>query len=86
MKDKDFYLAGRDISAAKLTFSLLATIIGASSSIGLMGFALSIGIPATLWLVFGSLGLFFLGLIYSKFLLQEQSYTIAEFLGKMLRR
>jgi solute:Na+ symporter, SSS family len=83
MKDKDFYLAGRDISAAKLTFSLLATIIGASSSIGLMGFALSIGIPATLWLVFGSLGLFFLGLIYSKFLLQEQSYTIAEFLGKI---
>ena len=81
MRDRDFYLAGKDVSVSRLVFSLLATIIGASSTIGLMGFTLSIGMPATLWIIFGSLGLFLLSLVYSKFFFEDNSYTIAEFLG-----
>ncbi|MDP8253776.1 MAG: hypothetical protein P9X27_05210 [Candidatus Kaelpia aquatica] len=82
MKNRDFYLAGRNISVTQLTFSLLATIVGASSTIGLMGFAYSVGAPAILWLIFGSLGLFLLSLVYSSFFLKSDNYTIAEFLGK----
>jgi len=79
MRKRDFYLAGRDISLTQLVFSLLATIIGASSTIGLMSFAYNVGLPAALWIIFGSLGLFLLSLSYSGFFSTEDNYTIPEF-------
>ncbi|MDD5614198.1 MAG: hypothetical protein PHQ54_03910 [Candidatus Omnitrophica bacterium] len=81
MKEKYFYLAGRDINTAGLVFSLLATILGASSTVGLIGLAFSVGLPAAIWLALGSVGLFLLSLSYSRFYTERDNYTISEFLG-----
>ncbi|MDP8216369.1 MAG: hypothetical protein P9L98_03505 [Candidatus Kaelpia imicola] len=82
MYRKNFYLAGRGVGLSQLVFSLLATIVGASSTIGLMSFAYAVGLPAALWLIFRSLGLFLLSLCYSGFFSKDDNYTISEFLGK----
>lgn len=59
----DFFLAGRDLSTLHLTGSLVATILGASSTIGLVGLGYSMGLPGAWWLLSGTLGLLVLSRI-----------------------
>ncbi len=77
---KDYFLAGGEKSVISVTFSLLATILGASSTIGLVGLAYKMGLVASLWLILGAIGLFILGLIYPQFNFGTQNYTITEYL------
>ena len=53
----DFVVAGRRQGLAAVVMSILATIIGASTTIGLVDTAFRIGFPAVWWLLWGSLGL-----------------------------
>ena len=53
----DFVVAGRRQGVAAVVMSVLATIIGASTTIGLVDTAYRIGFPAVWWLLWGSLGL-----------------------------
>lgn len=53
----DFFLAGRGLGTLHLTRSLVATIMGASSTIGLVGLGYSRGLPGAWWLLSGTLGL-----------------------------
>lgn len=53
----DFFLAGRSLGTLHLTGSLVATILGASSTIGLVGLGYARGLPAAWWLLSGALGL-----------------------------
>lgn len=59
----EFFLAGRDLSTPHLTVSLVATILGASSTIGLVGLGYSRGLPGAWWLLSGSVGLLILSKI-----------------------
>jgi len=81
LKEDDFYLAGRKVSSLRLTCSLLATIIGASSTIGLVGLTYQVGLPGSLWLIMGSIGLFVLALIYQRYSFPAKIFTLPEFLG-----
>ena len=53
----DFVVAGRRQGATAVVMSVLATIIGASTTIGIVDTAYRIGFPAVWWLLWGSLGL-----------------------------
>ena len=53
----DFVVAGRRQGVTAVTMSVLATIIGASTTIGIVDTAYRIGFPAVWWLLWGSLGL-----------------------------
>jgi len=53
----DFVVAGRRQGIAAVVMSVLATIIGASTTIGIVDTAYRIGFPAVWWLLWGSLGL-----------------------------
>ncbi len=53
----DFFLADRRVGTFHLTGSLIATILGASSTIGLVGLSYSKGLPGAWWLLSGVLGL-----------------------------
>lgn len=59
----DFFLAGRELGTLHLTGSLVATILGASSTIGLVGLGYSRGLPGAWWLLSGTLGLLVLSKI-----------------------
>ena len=53
----DFVVAGRCQGVMTVVMSILATIIGASTTIGIVDTAFRIGFPAVWWLRWGSLGL-----------------------------
>ena len=53
----DFVVAGRCQGVMTVVMSILATIIGASTTIGIVDTAFRIGFPAVWWLLWGSLGL-----------------------------
>ncbi|MDH7597293.1 MAG: sodium:solute symporter family protein [Methanothrix sp.] len=59
----DFFLAGRSLGTLQLTGSLVATILGASSTIGLVGLGYSRGLPGAWWLLSGAVGLLILSKI-----------------------
>ncbi len=77
---RNYFLAGGEKSVISVIFSLLATILGASSTIGLVGLAYKTGLAASLWLILGAIGLFILGLIYPQFNFGTENYTITEYL------
>ncbi len=77
-----FFLASKKYDAYSVTFSLIATILGASSVIGLIEESANIGLPALWWLFAGSIGLAVLYLIISKINI-ENYYSISEFFGNV---
>ncbi|GAB7023671.1 sodium:solute symporter family protein [Salidesulfovibrio brasiliensis] len=65
-KDWDGYvLAGRDKSATVVTLSILASVVGASSTMGVISLAYSVGFPAFWWLGAGAVGLILQGALLS---------------------
>ncbi|MBR0458235.1 MAG: hypothetical protein IJJ26_03270 [Victivallales bacterium] len=62
----DFVVAGRRQGAVAVVMSVLATIIGASTTIGIVDTAFRIGFPAVWWLLWGSLGLLVQALTISR--------------------
>jgi len=78
-----YYLAGAKLSPLKGTLSLSATIIGASSTIGLVDLSYKVGLPASLWLIMGGLGLLLLSHIYNKYFQGKIIFTLPEYLGSI---
>lgn len=77
-----FYVADRSKSVLYITGSLVATIIGASSGIGIAAKFAKIGVPAIWWLLSGSAGLLMLGFFFINKIDIKENYTLPEFLGK----
>ena len=63
----DYAVAGKSQTTFAVTMSLLATTIGASTTIGLCDTVYSIGFPGIWWLLFGAVGL-----ILQSFILSEK--------------
>ena len=62
----DFAVAGRNNGVFTVTMTLLATMIGASTTIGITDTVYSIGFPGIWWLAFGAIGLILQSIIISK--------------------
>ena len=53
----DYAVAGREQGSFAVTMTLLATVVGASTTIGICDTVYSIGFPGIWWLAFGAIGL-----------------------------
>ncbi len=53
----DFSVAGKNQTAFAVTMTLLATVVGASTTIGITDTVYKIGFPGIWWLAFGAIGL-----------------------------
>ncbi len=76
----DYVLAGRTVSAASASASLLATALGASSVIGLCGLAARYGVMAALWLASGAVGLLLLRAMVPRIDFNN-AFTLPQMLG-----
>ena len=57
---EDYFVASRKAGSIQTGFSVIASCVGASATIGMCGLAFSIDLPAIWWLLSGVLGLIIL--------------------------
>ena len=62
----EYAVAGRRQSTVTVCMTLLATMLGASATIGITDTVYSIGFPGIWWLIFGAVGLFLQSLLLSE--------------------
>lgn len=78
----DFFVAGRKGSTLFITGSLLATIIGGSAVMVTSKLGFSQGLTGAWWLLVGSIGLVFLGLLLAKKVRDFGLYTLPGLIEK----
>lgn len=62
----DFAVAGKKQKAFPVTLSILATVLGASTTMGIADTSFKLGFPAVWWLWFGAIGLILQAVFISK--------------------
>ncbi len=77
-----FFVADRKGSFTLVAGSLVATILGGSSTIGMAGLGFSKGLPGAWWLLVGCVGLALGGLLLAGRVRRTGAYTLPEILGK----
>jgi len=82
----DFFVAGRKGTTLLITGSLLATIVGASATVGMAGLGFTQGLTGAWWLLVGSVGLVILGLFFAEKVRKFGLYTLPELVGKQYDR
>ena len=81
-----FFVAGRSGSTLFITGSLLATIIGASATIGMAGMGFSRGLTGAWWILSGSVGLVVLGFLFARKVREYGFYTLPALIEKQYGR
>lgn len=77
-----FFVANRSGGLLMVTGSLVATILGGSSTIGMAGLGYTKGLPGAWWLLVGCVGLALGGLILAGRVRKTGAYTLPEILGR----
>ncbi|HPJ84419.1 MAG TPA: sodium:solute symporter family protein [Methanothrix sp.] len=77
-----FFLAGRSLRPALLTATLCATILGASSTLGMAGLGFKEGLTGAWWLLSGTLGLLVLSFFLAERVRSTGCYTLPELMGE----
>jgi SSS family solute:Na+ symporter len=77
-----FIVANRKGSSPLITASLLATMIGGSSTIGMAGLGFSRGLTGAWWLMVGTIGLVILGIFFAGRVRKFWAYTLPGLLEK----
>jgi len=83
---ENFFVAGRKMNTFFVSSSLISTIIGGSSTIGLAGLAFQMGLVGAWWLLVGSVGLLILGLFFAKKVRSFGVFTLPELMEKQYDR
>ena len=81
-----FFVAGRSGSTLFITGSLLATIIGASATLGMAGLGFSQGLTGVWWILSGSVGLIILGFLFARKVREYGFYTLPALVEKQYGR
>jgi len=79
---ESFFLAGRSLKPALLTATLTATILGASSTLGMAGLGFSEGLTGAWWLLSGTLGLLVLSFFLAEKVRAAGCFTLPELMGE----
>ena len=79
----DYVLAGRRRGGIIIAASLLASVVGASATIGVVDLAYQVGMPAFWWLGSGAIGFLLLALTIAKKLSTYDIYTLADLVEKL---
>jgi SSS family solute:Na+ symporter len=77
-----FFVAHRRGTLLLITGSLVATAIGASSTVGMAGLGFAQGLTGAWWLLAGTVGLLILGFFFAKKVRAAALYTLPELAGK----
>lgn len=78
---EDFHLAGRSIKLVYLTGTFCASIIGASSTLGMAGLGFSSGLPGAWWMLSGTAGLLVLAAFFARRVRKTGCCTLPELVG-----
>lgn len=78
----DFVVAGRSQSRLFIVMSLMATIIGASATLGVADKAYNTGFPAFWWLFVGAIGLILQSILLSERIKAYDAYTLPDLARK----
>ena len=81
MKYLDFIAAGQKCGTAAVFLTLMATMLGASATLGVAAKAEVIGFPAAWWLFSGAVGLALQGLVLSARIRESGARTLPELAG-----
>ena len=81
-----YFVAGRSGSTLFITGSLLATIIGASATIGMAGLGFTRGLTGAWWILVGSVGLVVLGFLFARKVRDYGFYTLPGLIEKQYGR
>jgi len=79
-----YVLAGRQRSSYLVGTSILASVVGASATLGVADLAYKVGFPAFWWLGSGALGLFFCGVFVAGKIRGLGVYTLADLVQSMI--
>ncbi|MBW2598793.1 MAG: sodium:solute symporter family protein [Deltaproteobacteria bacterium] len=77
-----YFVADREANTPAVTGSLLATIIGGSSTIGIAGLGYSKGLVGAWWMLVGAIGLLLLSVWFAERVRNYEAYTLPEILRK----
>ena len=77
---ESFFVADRRGSSVLITGSLMATIVGGSSTIGMVGLGFRKGLVGAWWLLVGAVGLMILAFFMAKRVRRYAFYTLPELL------
>lgn len=80
----DFIISGRSQGTGAIAYSILATCIGASATLGVVSTARDIGFPAFWWLGAGAVGLLLQSLFLSRKVRQVGAYTLPDLTEKLM--
>lgn len=78
----DYSVAGKNQSLFAVVMTLLATVVGASTTIGITDTVYSIGFPGIWWLAFGAIGLILQSFLLSERVRQINADTLPDLAGK----
>ncbi len=78
---EEFHLAGRRLKTLLLAGTFCATIIGASSTLGMAGLGFRIGLPGAWWMLSGTIGMLVLSLFFAEKIRSKGNFTLPELLG-----
>ena len=81
---EDYFVAGRKASSIQTGFSIIASCVGASATIGMTGLAFSVGLPAIWWLLSGAIGLCVLRVFLLKRIRHQAHLTMLEIVNSRL--
>ncbi len=73
-----FFVNSRQTSTAQVAFSIVASCVGGSATIGMAGLAWQIGTPAFWWLGTGAIGLLVLSIFLAKKVRESRAHTMPE--------
>jgi SSS family solute:Na+ symporter len=82
----DFIISGRTQKTGGIAYSILATCIGASATLGVVSTARDIGFPAFWWLGAGAVGLLLQSLFLSRKVRAVGAYTLPDLTEKLMGR
>ncbi len=80
----DYAVAGKKQNSFAVTMTLLATVIGASLTIGITDTVYTIGFPGIWWIVFGAVGLMLQSLLISEKVRNIGADTLPDMAGKIV--
>jgi solute:Na+ symporter, SSS family len=78
---EDFHMAGRKLRPVLLIGTFCATIVGASSTIGMAGLGFSKSLPGAWWMLSGALGMLVLAVFFAAKIRATDCYTLPELVG-----
>ncbi|WP_434779111.1 sodium:solute symporter family protein [Neisseria sp. Ec49-e6-T10] len=79
-----FLVNNRCSSASMVSSSIVASCVGASATIGVVGLAFKVGTPAFWWLGCGAIGLIILSLFVAKKVRSTNAYTLSQIIENLL--